>query len=195
MDNTNLDQPEKSEVAHFLWQYFAVTNNTDARKGGAKNAVCMFCDKSFSGCSTSRAAAHILGRPVLAQEKAGIRPCIAIYKKDDDRRSALRTAQKTIGEMMRGKEQSMDGKKRKQQVMDELLVSPSKQSVESSVIVSKSGSKEVDTKTASFFYENGISFNVADSSSFACMIEESIKYAERNPLQSYTVSSHFSVFV
>ena len=96
----------------------------------------------------------------MAQEKAGIRPCIAIYKKDDDRRSALRTAQKTIGEMMRGKEQSMDGKKRKQQVMDELLVSPSKQSVESSVIVSKSGSKEVNTKIASFrvFYENGISF-------------------------------------
>ena len=65
--------------------------------------------------------------------------------------SALRTAQKNIGEMMRGKEQSMDGKKRKQQVMDKLLVSPSKQSVESSVIVSKSGSKEVNTKIVSFF--------------------------------------------
>ena len=84
----------------------------------------------------------------------------------------------------------MDGKKWKQQVM-EILVSHSKQSVESSVIVSNSGSKEVNTKIASFFYENGISFNVADSSSFACMIEESMKYA----IQSYTVSSHFSVFV
>ena len=51
----------------------------------------------------------------------------AIYKKDNARRSALRTAQKTIGEMMSGKEQSMDWKKRKQQMMDELLVSPSKQ--------------------------------------------------------------------
>ena len=85
----------------------------------------------------------------------------------------------------------MDGKKRKQQVMDELLVTPSKQSVESSILESKSGSNEVSTKIASFFYENGISFNVADSSSFACMIEESMKYA----IQSYTVSSHFSVFV
>ena len=141
--------------------FFAVTNNTDARKGGAKNAVCMFCDKSFSGCSTSRAAANILGHPVLAQEKAGICPCIAIYKKDNDGRGALRTAQKTIVEMMHGKpgkEQSMDWKKRKQQVMDELLVSPSKQSVESSVTVSKSGSKEVNTKIASFFYENSIQF-------------------------------------
>ena len=73
----------------------------------------------------------------------------------------------------------MDGKTRKQQVMDELLVSPSKQLVEYSVIVPwlKSGSKEVDTKMASFFYENCISFNFADSSSFACMIEERMKYA------------------
>ena len=53
IDNANLEQPEKREVAHFVWQYFAVRNNTNARKGGAKNAVCMFCDKSFSGCSTS----------------------------------------------------------------------------------------------------------------------------------------------
>ena len=117
-----------------FWQYFTVTNNANARKGCTKNAVCMFCDKSFSGCSTSRAAAHVLGHPVLAQEKAGIRPCIAIYRKDYDRRGALRTAQKTIGEMMWGKQQSMDWNKRKQQVMDELLVPPSKQSVESSVI-------------------------------------------------------------
>ena len=34
----------------------------------------------------------------------------------------------------------------------------------------------------SFFYENGISFNVADSSSFSCMIEESMKYAKQDPL-------------
>ena len=36
----------ESEAAHFIWQYFAVTNNTDARKGGATNAVCMICDKA-----------------------------------------------------------------------------------------------------------------------------------------------------
>ena len=63
--------------------------------------------------------------------------------------------------------------------MNEILVSPLKQSVEYSVIVLKSGSKEVDSKIVSFFYENCISFNVADSWSFACMIEESIKYAKQ----------------
>ena len=66
----------------------------------------------------------------------------------------------------------MDGreKKRKQQVMDKLLKSPTKQSAESPVIVSKSGSKEMDKAKASFFYESSIPFNVADSSSFVHMI-------------------------
>ena len=50
IDNANLEQADKSEAAHFVWQYFAVTNNIDARKGCTKNAVCM-----FSGCSISRA--------------------------------------------------------------------------------------------------------------------------------------------
>ena len=45
----------------------------------------------------------------------------------------------------------MDWKKREQKVMDKLLGSPSKQSVESSVIVWNSGSKEVNMKIESFF--------------------------------------------
>ena len=52
--------------------------------------------------------------------------------------------------MMRDKEQIIDGKMRKQQVMDELLVSPTKQSVEYFVIVLKSGSKEVDNEDSVF---------------------------------------------
>ena len=39
------------------------------RKGGAKIAASKFCDKAFSGCCTTRATAHILGRPVLGQTK------------------------------------------------------------------------------------------------------------------------------
>jgi hypothetical protein len=47
--NENPDQSE-SEAAksHYVWPYFTVTNNTDPRKGGAKNALCMFCNKNFS---------------------------------------------------------------------------------------------------------------------------------------------------
>ena len=90
IDNSNLEQPEESEAAHFVWQYFAVANNTDARKVGAKNAVCMFSSVN-AVCSST-----YLRKSCLGPRKAGICPCIAIYKKDDDRRSALRTAQKTI---------------------------------------------------------------------------------------------------
>ena len=38
-----------------FWQNYVVTNHADDKKGPAKNAMCMFCDK----CSTSRAKAHI----------------------------------------------------------------------------------------------------------------------------------------
>ena len=71
------------DAPHCVWQYLTITNYTDPKKSGAKNAICAFCDKSFSGCSTTRAAAHILGRPVLGQIKAVIHPCIVINKKDD----------------------------------------------------------------------------------------------------------------
>ena len=37
--------------------------------------------------------AHILGRPILDQIKAGIHPCIVINKKDDDRRGAFKNNQ------------------------------------------------------------------------------------------------------
>ena len=41
-----------------------------------------------------------------------------------------------------------------------------------------------DARIASFFYENGIAFNVADSTSFVCIVEVSMKFAKQNPLQS-----------
>ena len=45
----------------------------------------------------------------------------------------------------------------------------------------------MNSKIVSFFYENAIPFNVAAASSFALMIDESIKFAKQNPLQSYKV--------
>ena len=48
-----------------------------------------------------------------------------------------------------------------------------------------SGSNEMDARIASFLYENGIAFNVADSTSFISMIDESTKFAKQNPLQRY----------
>ena len=56
-----------------------------------------------------------------------------------------------MNDVIRVKEQSIEGKKRRQQVMDELVTPPTKKSVESSLIGSQnSGSKEVDAVIASF---------------------------------------------
>ena len=53
--------------------------------------------------------------------------------------------------------------------------------------------KRTDKTIASLFYENCITFNVADSSSFAGrrtgMIEESLRFAKQNPFQSYKAPS------
>ena len=41
----------------------------------------------------------------------------------------------------------------------------------------------MDKRIASFFHGNSISFNVADSSSFARTIEESMRFAKQNTFQ------------
>ena len=79
----------------------------------------------------------------MGQDKAGIKPCVAVNKKDDDRREALRKAQKSIAEVICVTEQSIAEKKQKQQVIDYLLTSPTNQLVESQT---KSGSKDVDAR-------------------------------------------------
>ena len=143
--------------SYYIWQYFDVSNSSNPKNSGAKIPVCKFCDNTFSGCCTSRAAAHIFGHSVLGQAKAGIQACIAINKKDDDRRAILKNAHRAFGEVLQGKDSKgrcCAGKKRKQAVMHELLTPCAKTSAESSS--QKPGSKELDAKTASYFCENGI---------------------------------------
>ena len=70
IDNASSEQP-LSDAPHHVWQYCAITNHTDAKQGGAKNAICAFCDKNFRGCSTFRAAAHILGPECNPPARAG----------------------------------------------------------------------------------------------------------------------------
>ena len=117
---------------------FAVTNST------ADPTMLFACFyKAYIGCSTSRAAAHIMVRPVMGQDKAGMQPCVAVNKTDDYRRAALQKAQKSSAEVICVTEQSIAEKKQKQQVIDYLLTSPTNQLVESQT---KSGSKDVDAR-------------------------------------------------
>jgi hypothetical protein len=179
------DGPSPDESASaYIWKYFGITA-VDAKKGGNKHAVCNFCARNFPACSTTRASAHILGRAVLGQKTAGINPCIPIKNKNDDRSAGFRAAQKDVAEIIRRKELEKTGKKRKQALMEDLL-QPATKSVESSPKI-KTGAKELDSKIASFFYENAIPFNVADSPSCAAMIEEAMTFRQQNPLQPYKV--------
>ena len=131
--------------SYYIWQYFTVSNSSKARNGDAKNAVCKFCDKPFRGCCTTRAAAtvHSLGRPLLGQTKAGIvRACVAINKKNDERRAVSKNAQRAFSDVMRSKEETVAGRKRKQAVMDGLLTPCSKKPAKLTLQgTQKSGSK------------------------------------------------------
>ena len=119
----------KGQNAHHIYltifYYFKlVTESSDPQKGGAKIPLCKFCDNTFSGCCTSRAAAHILGRFILGQAKARIQAYITINKKDDDRRAVLKNAQRALCGFLHGKDSEgrcCAGKKRKQAVIHELL--------------------------------------------------------------------------
>jgi hypothetical protein len=46
-------------------------------------------------------------------------------------------------------------------------------------------SKTLDTTNASFFYENALSFTVADSPSFAAMVDQCIQFGQQNPGRKY----------
>ncbi len=90
-------------------------------------------------------------------------------KEDDDRSQDFRAAQKEVAEKICIKEVKMNGKKWKQATMDELM-QPRTKSMDYSLTSScKSGSHELDSKIASFFYENTIPFNVADSGMVLCV--------------------------
>ena len=60
---------------------------------------------------------------------------------------------------------------------------------ESSVIALKSGSKDINTTIASFFYCNSISSNVAHSSTHDRRDSESMIFAKHYPSQSYKAHS------
>ena len=89
---------------------------------------CKFCDRWFSGMSTTRAVAHILGRPVMGQTTSGIKSCIAIKKAEDDRCADLKKARDELAAVNREKESVLDSKIRKQGVLDTIMSPKSKQS-------------------------------------------------------------------
>jgi hypothetical protein len=100
-------------------------DGAQSKRGCAENAMCAFCDSSFTCCSTSRAFAHLLGRAVLGQKLANIGSCVPIRKEDDNIQfKCIKSAQKVLNKDMMAEEQQLSTLQRKQTVLD--LTSPAK---------------------------------------------------------------------
>ena len=163
-----------------IWNYFKVAG-VQSKSCGAKNVTCNFCDTVFVGCSSSRAFAHILGRPVLGQKKSNAKACVPIRKSDDNRYAEFKIAQKVLNTEMMAKERQLSSSQAKQTGLD--LTSPGKRTVTGEMKIVES--KMLDTTIANFFYENALSFNVADSQSFAAVVEQCIEFGQQHPGRKY----------
>ena len=118
-ENIIEEDPADAQAESCVWKYFVGFSQYGTR-GASKNSQCMFCDRSFTGISTTRAVSHVLGRPVMGQSTAGIKVCITIKKKEEVRRADLKKARAELSGNIREKEAALN-KKRKQVVMDSLL--------------------------------------------------------------------------
>jgi hypothetical protein len=105
------DAPDVEQTGSIIWNYYKI-DGAQSKQCSAKNAMCTFCDSSFTGCSTSRA--HILGRAFLGQKKTIIGACVPIRREDDNRYAQFNTAQKVLNKELRAKEQQLSPSQRKQ---------------------------------------------------------------------------------
>ena len=149
--DTEKDDEAIEHTGTIIWNYYK-NAGVQSKKGRAKNFTCIFCDSTFTGCSSSRAVAHILGRPVLGQKKTNVRSCVPIRKDDDNRYAQFKTAQKVLNKEMMSKEAQLSSSKAKQSVLD--LSSPGKRTVTGEMKIVES--KTLDSTIASFIYENAV---------------------------------------
>ena len=120
------------------------------KKGGSKNVTSAVCDKTLTGCRSSLALAHILGRPVLEQSKVNFRFCLPPISKDDDNRYAqFKTAQKVLNKckQVMTKEVQLSSSKSSEIVLDS--TSPEKRTVTEEMKTIES--KTLDSAVANVF--------------------------------------------
>jgi hypothetical protein len=84
-----VEDPEREDediepTGPIIFQSCCQLAGVQSKSGGAKNVTCNFGDTVFVGCSSSRAFAHILGRPVLGQKKSNAKACVPMRKSDDN---------------------------------------------------------------------------------------------------------------
>jgi hypothetical protein len=83
------EDPADAQAESYVWKYFVDFSQYGTR-GGSKISLCMFCDRSFTGISTTRAVSHVPGSPVMGQSTAGTRIKVCITIKNKKRRQTCR---------------------------------------------------------------------------------------------------------
>ena len=94
-----------------------------------------------------------------------------ISKDDDNRYNQFKTAQKVLNKEIMSKERQLSTSPKKQTVLD--LTSPAKRLATGEIKVVETNM--LDTTIASFFYDNALLSNVADSPSLAAVTNECIE--------------------
>ncbi len=182
------DAEDAEQTKPLIWNNFKVDSSVQSTNGGAKHVTCTLCDQALTGCSSSRALAHILGRPVLGQLKnANVRFCVPIRKDNDDCNAQFKIAQKVLNKQATAEEALHSYSKSRQTNLD--LTSPGKRTVNGEMKTVES--KTLDSAIADVLYENALPFNVADchststSPSLAHMVEQCIEFGQHHPGRKY----------
>jgi hypothetical protein len=82
---------------------------------------------------------------------------------------------------MMAKERLHSSSKAKQSVLE--LTSPAKRTVSGEMKIVES--KTLDSTIANFIYENALSFHVADTQSFAAVVDQCIEFGQQHPGRKY----------
>ena len=86
--NADPERPESdAAVAHCVWQFLRLQIVVQQGKADLRMLFACFVTKPILAAALPEPL-HILRRPVMGQDKAGIQPCVASNKKDDTRREA-----------------------------------------------------------------------------------------------------------
>jgi hypothetical protein len=54
------EDPPDAQAESYIWKYFVDVAQYGLTRGGSKNSQCMFCDRSFTGISTTRPCWQVL---------------------------------------------------------------------------------------------------------------------------------------
>ncbi len=66
-----------------IWNYLKIAG-VQSKRGGTQKVTGIFCDTDLTCCSSSRAYAHSLGRPVLNQKRPKVKTCAPTSKDGDN---------------------------------------------------------------------------------------------------------------